>query len=672
MLSSLISLTLQFCTQVMTTLLTLVFLLTMLLHVFPALADRVFHQTKNAKTAAILTTTSGAGAGAAAAPPASQEQSQETTATGANKTTFEERVVEVLRKSFQSANFQQFLDTSLSKTMCNSLGPSLTAASESPETCAAAGQLFLSDDVCNRLEKIGGISVQDPKFRENFVRLAHQLAADKELRKVIGDGILNTLLDEEVRLLLREIFLHALDNENLHSAMVKAIRAGFTAAVQDEELTQMGKHLVIEMLSDARFHRAILKGAMGAIKAGVRDALRDPELQAAFKDTLVDALQDETLHKAGMQGAFEAILPDAFKKDRPHSNLHSSSTNLNSTASKDHNHDYTIDSSSHGQLQQNGIVNHHDQHGLTSASNVAGITTTTSGGTQAFHGTSASAPPRGGEQPSQYSRAHQYQDQNGGNGFSGTSSSHSSASTFGVASTDPSQQQSLTSSLPINLPNTQSILSNIQNTTQNLENRFRGMFGATTSPQLISTTSSSSNVENNYPSSSEQQHQDPVGASFFARPSAGRASASASSSSSPPLVANKSPSIAGGSTSSSASKIQKQQQLDMNVNLVREANANGGEDVGLFSSSDMEQLSISQTLKGRIVKPGGTTSSSSAGAAARTNTGAAPSSPTIGTTTGGGSGIHPKSPASFKASSPGSSGVSGGGTKNNSGGQRRR
>eukprot|EP00391_Amoebophrya_sp_Ameob2_P014247 CAMPEP_0178984376 /NCGR_PEP_ID=MMETSP0795-20121207/1567_1 /TAXON_ID=88552 /ORGANISM="Amoebophrya sp., Strain Ameob2" /LENGTH=251 /DNA_ID=CAMNT_0020675225 /DNA_START=350 /DNA_END=1105 /DNA_ORIENTATION=+ len=96
--------------------------------------------------------------------------------------------------------------------------------------------------------------------------------------------------------------------------MVKAIRAGFTAAVQDDELTQMGKRVLIEMLSDARFHRAILKGAMGAIKAGVRDALRDEELVEGFKETLVDALQDEELHKAGMQGAFEAMLPDAFKK----------------------------------------------------------------------------------------------------------------------------------------------------------------------------------------------------------------------------------------------------------------------------------------------------------------------------------------------------------------------
>jgi len=84
--------------------------------------------------------------------------------------------------------------------------------------------------------------------------------------------------------------------DQLHASMVKAIRAGFTAAVQDDELTQMGKRVLIEMLSDARFHRAILKGAMGAIKAGVRDALRDEELVEGFKETLVDALQDEELH----------------------------------------------------------------------------------------------------------------------------------------------------------------------------------------------------------------------------------------------------------------------------------------------------------------------------------------------------------------------------------------
>ncbi|CAD7969085.1 unnamed protein product [Amoebophrya sp. A25] len=221
-----------------------------------------------------------------------------------------------LRSLLTSDAVRNFFRESLSHTMCSALGPSLVAASRDPATCDAAGRLFLSPEICLKLETLSGRAVGNEDFRQNFVKLANQVSQDPEIRKHVGQGIIHTILDEDVRYLMREIFLCALEHQNLHSAVVKAVRAGFTAAVQDEELALIGKQALIEILSDSQFHRAILKGALGAVKEGVKDAMLDSKLQQALKSTLVDALQDEELHKATMQGAFDAMIPDVFSKIR--------------------------------------------------------------------------------------------------------------------------------------------------------------------------------------------------------------------------------------------------------------------------------------------------------------------------------------------------------------------
>jgi len=131
----------------------------------------------------------------------------------ARVSSLQQRLQQSVAGALQQADFQCFLNASLERTMSNSLGPSLVAASADPDVCRAAGALFLNDTVCAKLEQLGGKAVDDDRFRGSLVKLAAALVEEKKLQKTVADGVLHTLLDDDVRGLLKGVMLSAMGHE---------------------------------------------------------------------------------------------------------------------------------------------------------------------------------------------------------------------------------------------------------------------------------------------------------------------------------------------------------------------------------------------------------------------------------------------------------------------------
>ena len=76
---------------------------------------------------------------------------------------------------------RDLLQHGLEESMCKSLGPSMVAAFKDSAVCDAAGDPFLSDRVCKKLEAVGGDAVSDPRFAENLHKFSVSTGEDAEV-----------------------------------------------------------------------------------------------------------------------------------------------------------------------------------------------------------------------------------------------------------------------------------------------------------------------------------------------------------------------------------------------------------------------------------------------------------------------------------------------------------
>jgi len=218
-------------------------------------------------------------------------------------------------KAVQNALFDP-LNESMQTTMVKTMGPALIETNRNPEVIASMPDVMLGPKMkANLHETLIQLLMRDD-FVAGFVQMMTTVVSDEDFQTAMSNSVAGALNDPGTRRACINLFIQALQDEELHSNIMRsaliAITEGIALVGRDEKLKNALKETVLESLRDEQLHQAAMQGAMGAIKSGIKEALLDPELRDIFKGALKESLQDEEIHKATMKGAMDAMFP--FRK----------------------------------------------------------------------------------------------------------------------------------------------------------------------------------------------------------------------------------------------------------------------------------------------------------------------------------------------------------------------